>query len=65
MHMPLALLMQNWGRRITCPSLTSHHAYSLRLDSDPQTNAHSKTPYDTEAAPESATEDERSELIIR
>jgi len=60
--------LQDWGDAgihlyLHLPAI---HAYAYSYsDTYGQTNAHSETPHDTEAAPESAAKAERSEPMIR
>ena len=56
----------NFDSHANCDSDANCHSLRFRQsDSDTQTNPHSETPYDTEAAPESAAKTGRSEPMIR
>ena len=57
---------RNFHGHANCDSDANCHSLRLRQpDTDTQTNPHSKTPHDTEAAPESAAKARRFEPVIR
>ena len=56
----------NFDGHANCDSDANCHSLRFRQsDTDTQTNPHSETPYDTEAAPDSAAKAGRSEPVIR
>ena len=62
----LRQLPRDCDSHANCDSDANCHSLRFRQsDTDTQTNAHSETPHDTEAAPESVAKAGRSEPVIR